>query len=162
MIGTTGEYNDKITGDTGNNNAKSLVSGYYTIQIDFTQGSPIIDVVNYQESLPAYNAVIKGPAYDGTWNNSEEHAATNGIVEFSVTLTGGSDKEFGFTLYSDSFGGQYGEFIGYYNLGTKGDANSVMTQQANSGNNFVCTKSGTYRVVIDRTSGTAVVDFYYA
>lgn len=162
MIGTTGEYNDKITGDTGNNNAKSLVSGYYTIQIDFTQGSPKIDVVNYQESLPAYNAVIKGPAYDGTWNNSEEHAATNGIVDFSVTLTGGSDKEFGFTLYSDSFGGQYGEYIGYYNLGTKGDANSVMTQQANYGNNFVCTKSGTYRVVIDRTSGTAVVDFYYA
>ncbi len=141
MIGTTGEFNDKITGDTGNNNAKAKASGYYTIQIDFTKGSPIIDVVSYQESLPAYDVVIKGPAYDGTWDNSEKFAATNGIVELSVTLIG-TNNEFGFTLYSDSFGGKYGEYVGYNNLGTKGDANSVMAQQANNGNNFVCTKTG--------------------
>jgi len=49
-----------------------------------------------------------------------------------------------------------GNWIGAKNIGTKGDANQVFSGD----NNYTCTEEGTYRVVIDITSGTAVVDFY--
>lgn len=161
MLGNDGQFNDKVTNETGNNNFKTLVSGYYIFEIDFTEGAPVVNVINYKEKLPEFEAVIKGPAYNGSWEESDKVSSIDGKVEFEVTLKGGqgSNYEFGFTLYGENLG-QYGEYVGYYNLGSSGDANSYMEQQANSGNNFVCTRSGKYKVVIDKSGLRTIVDFY--
>lgn len=163
MLGTTGEFNANISNQTGNNNFECLKAGYYTILIDYSEGAPIVDFVGYEEHMTEFTAMIKGPATEYGWDgsNPDDTVSVNGVVEFIVELKGGtgSNYEFGFTLYGD-FAGQYGEYIGWANLGTAGNAHDKFSQQANNGNNIVCNESGTYRCVIDRTSGTAVLNIY--
>lgn len=154
--GTEGQYNDnfgKFVNDFVCNKA-----GYYTITIDFNSGSPVVEFVDYLEKLPEFEAVVKGHAYDGTWNNSDSVASSGGIVEMTIVLQ--NEGEFGFTLYGENYG-EYGLYVGHQCIGTEGDANDLFEAQAN-GNNIICTAPGTYRVVIDMTSGTPVLNFYTA
>ena len=53
-------------------------------------------------------------------------------------------------------------YVGNQYIGTEGDANDLFEAQAGGGNNIICTTPGTYRVVIDMTSGTPVLNFYTA
>lgn len=105
----------------------------------------------------AFEAVIKGPANDGTWNNSQRYASKNGKTEMILKLSKG---EFGFTLYGDAMDPQYGDYVGFDKIGANGNANSLFTQPENGGNNIVCTVEGTYKIVIDYSTGAPVVDFY--
>lgn len=82
------------------------------------------------------------------------------IVEFiktgEETLT---DGQFGFSWWDDSTTTGIGNWIGVANIGTSGDANSLFVSDKDT-NNFVASVTGTYKVVIDMSSGTPVVDFY--
>ena len=71
-----------------------------------------------------------------------------------------NEGEFGFTLYGESYG-QYGLYVDKQYIGTEGDANDLFEGSAVN-NNIICTAPGTYRVVIDVTSGTPVLNFYTA
>ena len=71
-----------------------------------------------------------------------------------------SKGEFGFTLYGDAMDQQYGDYVGFDKIGANGNANSLFTQPENGGNNIVCTVEGTYKIVIDYSTGAPVVDFY--
>lgn len=154
MIGSDGAYNDNFS--IFENNFVCEVAGFYIMRIDFNGGEVKVDFVGYQETMPEFEAVIKGPAYDGTWDNSDRFASENGRVEMILEL---SEGEFGFTLYGESMDPQYGDYVGFNFIGENGDANSLFEQQE-GGNNIVCTVPGTYRIVIDYSAGTPVVDFY--
>lgn len=155
MIGSDGAYNDNF--GIFENNFVCEVAGFYIMRIDFNGGEVKVDFVGYQETMPEFEAVIKGPAYDGTWDNSDRFASENGRVEMILEL---SEGEFGFTLYGESMDPQYGDYVGFNFIGENGDANSLFEQQEGGGNNIVCTVPGTYRIVIDYSAGTPVVDFY--
>lgn len=155
MIGTDGEYNDNF--GIFENNFVCNVQGFYVMRIDFNGGEVKVDFVGYQEAMPEFEAVIKGPANDGTWDNSQRYASKNGKTEMILKLSKG---EFGFTLYGDAMDPQYGDYVGFDKIGANGNANSLFTQPENGGNNIVCTVEGTYKIVIDYSTGAPVVDFY--
>ena len=73
MIGTDGAYNDNF--GIFENNFVCNVQGFYVMRIDFNGGEVKVDFVGYQETMPEFEAVIKGPANDGTWNNSQRYAS---------------------------------------------------------------------------------------
>lgn len=155
MMGTDGAYNDNF--GVFENNFVCNVQGFYVMRVDFNGGEIKVDFVGYQEAMPEFEAVIKGPANDGTWNNSQRYASKNGKTEMILKLSKG---EFGFTLYGDAMDPQYGDYVGFDKIGTNGNANSLFTQPENGGNNIVCTVEGTYKIVIDYSTGAPVVDFY--
>ena len=76
MIGSDGAYNDNF--GIFENNFVCEVAGFYIMRIDFNGGEVKVDFVGYQETMPEFEAVIKGPAYDGTWDNSDRFASENG------------------------------------------------------------------------------------
>lgn len=155
MIGTDGKYNDNF--GVFENNFVCNVQGFYVMRVDFNGGEVKVDFVGYQEAMPEFEAVIKGPANDGTWNNSQRYASKNGKTEMILKLSKG---EFGFTLYGDAMDPQYGDYVGFDKIGANGNANRLFTQPENGGNNIVCTVEGTYKIVIDYSTGAPVVDFY--
>lgn len=155
--GTEGQYNDNF--GVFENNFVCNKAGYYTITIDFNSGSPVVEFVNYLEKLPEFEAVVKGNAHDGTWNDSDRVASSEGVVEMTIVLQ--NEGEFGFVLYGENYG-EYGLYVGNQYISTEGDANDLFEAQAGGGNNIICTTPGTYRVVIDMTSGTPVLNFYTA
>lgn len=156
MIGTDGEYNKNF--GIFENNFVCNVQGFYVMRIDFNGGEVKVDFVGYQETMPEFEAVIKGPANDGTWNNSQRYASKNGKTEMILKLSKG---EFGFTLYGDAMDPQYGDYVGFDKIGANGNANKLFTQPENGGNNIVCTVEGTYKIVIDYSTGAPVVDFTF-
>lgn len=159
MKGTTGSYNDNFS--INENDFVCNVEGFYVIQIDFNPGTPTVNFVEYNEKMPEFEAIIKGPAYDGTWNNSDKYQSQDGKVEMILDLTSGdnNNNEFMFAWFDDK-APSYGYAIAYSAMGTSGTANNLFTQQSGGGNNFVCTKSGTYKVVLQFVNGEIVVDFY--
>ena len=156
MKGTEGQYNDNF--GVFENNFVCNKAGYYNITIDFNSGSPVVEFIGYVEELPQFEVTVKGPAYDGTWTDSEKFASKDGIAEMTITFQ--NEGELGFTVHGDAYG-QYGLYVGNQYIGTEGDANDLFEAKA-GGNNIVCTAPGTYRVVIDMTSGTPVLNFYTA
>ncbi len=151
------ELNSKIgLPEEGDDNFLAKEEGFYTLKIKFTEDGPIVNCIGYLAELPSFEIVIKGPAHDGTWTDSEKYASADGKVEMTLEL---SEGEFGFVRYAEDADQQYGDYIGAPCLGTSGDANSDFGA---SGNNFVCKVPGTYRIVIDRSTGSNVVDFYKA
>lgn len=156
MKGTEGQYNDNF--GVYENNFVCNKAGFYTIRIDFNSGSPVVEFIGFVEELPQFEVTVKGPAYDGTWTDSEKFASKDGIAEMTITFQ--NEGELGFTVHGDAYG-QYGLFVGNQYIGTEGDANDLFEAKAGS-NNIVCTAPGTYRVVIDMTSGTPVLNFYTA
>ena len=154
MKGTEGQYNDNF--GVFENNFVCNKAGFYTIRIDFNSGSPVVEFIGFVEELPQFEVTVKGPAYDGTWTDSEKFASKDGIAEMTITFR--NEGELGFTVHGDAYG-QYGLYVGNQYIGTEGDANDLFEAK---GNNIVCTAPGTYRVVIDMTSGTPVLNFYTA
>ena len=84
MIGTDGEYNKNF--GIFENNFICNVQGFYVMRVDFNGGEVKVDFVGYQEAMPEFEAVIKGPANDGTWNNSQRYASKNGKTEMILKL----------------------------------------------------------------------------
>ena len=123
MIGTDGKYNDNF--GIFENNFICNVQGFYVMRIDFNGGEVKVDFVGYQKTMPEFEAVIKGPANDGTWNNSQRYASKNGKTEMILKLSKG---EFGFTLYGDAMDPQYGDYVGFEIIGANGYANSLFSQ----------------------------------
>ena len=123
MIGTDGKYNDNF--GIFENNFICNVQGFYVMRIDFNGGEVKVDFVGYQKTMPEFEAVIKGPANDGTWNNSQRYASKNGKTEMILKLSKG---EFGFTLYGDAMDPQYGDYVGFDKIGANGYANSLFSQ----------------------------------
>ena len=162
MKGTSGSYNDNFSVEE--NNFVCEQRGFYVIRIDFTNGSPVVDFTGYQEAMPEFEVLIKGNAIEEGWSGTDRVPSQDGKVEMTVTFiktgeTTPSDGEFGLTWYGEGADPTYGNYLGWSSVGTSGNANSNFVQQ-NGGNNIVCMKAGTYKVVVDLSSGQAVVDFY--
>lgn len=145
--------NGNANGDFSNKDKDFLATsaGTYEVTIDFTSGAPIVSFEK-QEVVTTFDVYIKGTMTE--WKNDNKVSTTNGIVEMEYKFAKGD--EFGFAHYDEYTTESMGNWIGAKNIGTKGDANQVFSGD----NNYTCTEEGTYRVVIDITSGTAVVDFY--
>lgn len=162
MIGSDGAYNDNF--GIFENNFVCEVAGFYIMRIDFNGGEVKVDFVGYQETMPEFEAIIKGNALEVGWDGSERVQSSGAKVEMIVefiktgeeTLT---DGQFGFSWWDDSTTTGIGNWIGVANIGTSGDANSLFVSDKDT-NNFVASVTGTYKVVIDMSSGTPVVDFY--
>lgn len=162
MIGSDGAYNDNF--GIFENNFVCEVAGFYIMRIDFNGGEVKVDFVGYQETMPEFEAIIKGNALEVGWDGSERVQSSGAKVEMIVefiktgeeTLT---DGQFGFSWWDDSTTTGIGNWIGVANIGTSGDANSLFVSDQDT-NNFVASVTGTYKVVIDMSSGTPVVDFY--
>lgn len=162
MIGSDGAYNDNF--GIFENNFVCEVAGFYIMRIDFNGGEVKVDFVGYQETMPEFEAIIKGNALEVGWDGSERVQSSGAKVEMVVefiktgeeTLT---DGQFGFSWWDDSTTTGIGNWIGVANIGTSGDANSLFVSDQDT-NNFVASVTGTYKVVIDMSSGTPVVDFY--
>ena len=162
MIGSDGAYNDNF--GIFENNFVCEVAGFYIMRIDFNGGEVKVDFVGYQETMPEFEAIIKGNALEVGWDGSERVQSSGAKVEMIVEFiqTGEetlSDGQFGFAWWDDSTTTSIGNWIGVANIGTSGDANSLFVSDQDS-NNFVASVTGTYKVVIDMSSGTPVVDFY--
>lgn len=162
MIGSDGAYNDNF--GIFENNFVCEVAGFYIMRIDFNGGEVKVDFVGYQETMPEFEAIIKGNALEVGWDGSERVQSSGAKVEMIVEFiqTGEetlADGQFGFAWWDDSTTTSIGNWIGVANIGTSGDANSLFVSDQDS-NNFVASVTGTYKVVIDMSSGTPVVDFY--
>ena len=162
MKGTAGQYNANF--GVEENDFLCNVAGFYVIRVDFTSGAPIVDFVEYQENVPEFEAIIKGNALEVGWDGSEKVQSSEAKVEMIVEFikTGAenlSDGQFGFAWWDESTTTSHGNWIGVANIGTKGNANSLFVS-ADDANNFVASVTGTYKVVIDMSTGTPVVDFY--
>lgn len=156
-------FNDKFS--DFENNFVCDTAGYYTIRINFNGGTPVVDFIAFSETIPEYELVIKGPAYNGDalWGESERFKSTNGEVELTLTLTmtegNATLSEFGFTWWNEE-SDQYGTWVGAKCIGTDGDANDYMVIDGK--NNFECQRTGKYRIVIKVFCGVSTVDFYIA
>lgn len=162
MIGSDGAYNDNF--GIFENNFVCEVAGFYIMRIDFNGGEVKVDFVGYQETMPEFEAIIKGNALEVGWDGSERVQSSGAKVEMIVEFiqTGEetlADGQFGFSWWDDSTTTGIGNWIGVANIGTSGDANSLFVSDKDT-NNFVASVTGTYKVVIDMSSGTPVVDFY--
>lgn len=162
MIGSDGAYNDNF--GIFENNFVCEVAGFYIMRIDFNGGEVKVDFVGYQETMPEFEAIIKGNALEVGWDGSERVQSSGAKVEMIVEFiqTGEetlADGQFGFSWWDDSTTTGIGNWIGVANIGTSGDANSLFVSDQDT-NNFVASVTGTYKVVIDMSSGTPVVDFY--
>ncbi|MCH5164923.1 MAG: InlB B-repeat-containing protein [Clostridiales bacterium] len=151
-----------------NYNIKVVTAGTYDIAFD--SYSKIIKITIHSDSPDIYDIYIKGVGITNSagtpspsdWNhgfaeewrmvlNSEETA-----YEITVTITAGEGNSFGLALYDKGASSGNGTFIDVTKLGTDGDANDSFRPE--SGTNFTCTTTGTYKVVY--TIATGKVDIY--
>ena len=116
-------------------------------------GTPVVDFYSSD-----WQVIVKGTAFDVGWSGSDRLPVFGNRFELEYEFIEGG--EFGLAVYGEGADPEHGDYIGWAYLGTSGDANEFFSQQAGGGNNIICNKGGTYKIVIDFSGDEYVLDFY--